>query len=235
MRTRIALAVAALALLGLASGCGGEPPSSSAVAPGAGNPDQLPNGPYAQFDRDAAVMVRTVATWQHPAKLVVGKAERVGLTMGQSQELKDKMDVLVKNGVKTPAGQVEVGPTVRITLQADPEDAEITPSEAVDASTGSTIAMLWTWLVKAKQPTEGLTLTAHMEIPLSDGHVATNDLPLSIPVERTVGYTVNQILTNWATWASVGTSIVGVGGWFLRRAQRRRKRLAQPQPVSTSA
>jgi hypothetical protein len=233
---RAALAAAGvLVLVALASGCGAAPNDSSAVAPGATNQEQVPPGPYADFDRAAAQMVHTVAQWQHPEHLTVGESERIALSIGQSDEIATKVDQLVKDGVKTNAGEVKVGPTVRVTLQADPEDAEITPSDAVDASTGSTIAMLWTWLIKPKHPTDELILTAHMEIPLSDGHVATNDLPLSVPVARTVGYTVNQVFTNWATWASVGTSIAGIGGWFLRRARRRRKAAAPAPAESVSA
>lgn len=230
---RAALAAAGvLVMVGLATGCGAAPSDSTAVAPGGINSEQQPPGPYAEFDRAAAQMVHTVAQWEHPEHLTVGEAERVALSIGQSQEIATKVEQLVKNGVTTSAGEVKVGPTVRVTLQADPEDAEITPSDAVNASTGSDIAMLWTWLVKPKHPTEELILTAHMEIPLSDGHVATNDLPLSVPVSRTFGYTMNQVFTNWATWASVGTSIAGVGGWFLRRARRRRKNAAA-QPAET--
>lgn len=224
-------AVGAVLVVGLASGCGREPVDSSAVAPG-GPSQELPPGPYAQFDRAAAQLVHTVAQWQHPARLTVDRAERIGLSIGQSQEIADKMNTLVKDGVKSTPVEVKVGSTVRVTLRADPEDAEITPSDAVDASTGSDIAMLWTWLVKPKHPTDDLILTAHMEIPLSDGHVATNDLPLSIPVARTVGYTVNQVFTNWATWSAVGTSVVGVGGWFLRRRQRRRQRLSAAESAA---
>ena len=164
--------------------------------------------------------------------MTVDRAERIGLSIGQSKEIADRMDTLVKDGIKSTPVEVKVGSTVRVTLQADPEDAEITPSDAVDASTGSDIAMLWTWLVKPKHPTDELILTAHMEIPLSDGHVATNDLPLSVPVSRTAGYTMRQVFTNWATWSAVGTSIAGVGGWFLRRSRRRRKLATAAAPAA---
>jgi LPXTG-motif cell wall-anchored protein len=226
-------ATAAVVLVGLSAGCGAEP-VDSAVAPGGGNTEQVP-GPYAQFDRAAAQLVHTVAEWQHPKSLVVDQAERIGLSIGQSKEIKQRMDTLVKDGVTTSAGEIQVGSTVRVTLQADPQDAEITPSAAVDASTGSDIAMLWTWLVKAKHPSKGLNLTAHMEIPLSDGHVATNDLPLSIPVSRTFGYTMNQVATNWATWSAVATSIIGVGGWFLRRRRKSGKAAPRAADAEVSA
>jgi LPXTG-motif cell wall-anchored protein len=224
-------AAAAVVLVGLATGCGAAPTNSTAVAPG-GNPEQLP-GPYTQFDRDAAQMVHTVAQWDAPKSLVVNEATRIALSMGQSKEISDRVERLVKDAVTTPAGEVVVGSTVAVTLQADPEDAEITPSDKVNVSTGSDIAMLWTWLVKAKHPTDGLELTAHMEIPLSDGHVATNDLPFSIPVTATFGYRANQVATNWATWSGVATSIIGVGGWFLRRRQKRRK-AANAAPAESS-
>ena len=241
MRTRplptfraVLVAVAAVVVVGLAGGCGAAPTDSSAVAPGGGNPDQLTPGPYAQFDHDAAQRVHTVAQWDAPQSLVVNQATRIALSMGQSQQIADKVDKLVKDRVTTPAGEVFVGSTVAVTLQADPEDADVTPSDKINVSTGSDIAMLWTWLVKAKHPTGALELTAHMEIPLSDGHVATNDLPFTIPVTRTFGYTMNEVLTNWATWSGVATSVIGVGGWFLRRRQKRRKAAAAPVDATAS-
>jgi LPXTG-motif cell wall-anchored protein len=227
-------AVATVIVVGLATGCASAP-TNSAVAPGGGYPDQVPYGPYAQFDRDAAQMVHTVAQWDAPKSLVVNQATRIALSMGQSKQIADKVDKLVKDGVTTPAGEVFVGSTVAVTLQADPEDADITPSDKINVSTGSDIAMLWTWLVKAKHPTDALELTAHMEIPLSDGHVATNDLPFTIPVTRTFGYTMNEVLTNWATWSGVATSAIGVGGWFLRRRQKRRKAAAVTETAGASA
>ncbi|MFD0362590.1 hypothetical protein ACFQZZ_14175 [Nocardia sp. GCM10030253] len=106
---------------------------------------------------------------------------------------------------------------VRVKLLVDPSDADATPSDAVSTSTGRNIQMLWTWFVRPKHPTSALLLTAHLEVPLSDGHVISNDISLTIPVHRTAAYTAGQIFTNWATWSAIAVSAIGVAGWLLRR------------------
>jgi len=56
----------------------------------------------------------------------------------------------------------------------DAGDAGVTPSGAVDEPTGSNIALLWTRTVRPKHPSDGLELTAHIEVP-SSGYTFTTD------------------------------------------------------------
>ncbi|WP_027340918.1 hypothetical protein [Hamadaea tsunoensis] len=228
MRTRPLATVAAALLVGLLAACGAEPDGST-------NPNPVPGtNEFAQVDTDAHKLVTAQATWSHPQSLVVEKVTRIGLQIGTGAEITQKMNQLVKNAKQTSAGAVQVGPTVRVTLLADPEDAEITPSAGVDASTGVDLQMLWTWLVKAKHPTDDLSLTAHMEIPLSNGHVIANDLPLSLTVTRTFGYTVNQIATSWGTWSAVVASLLSVGAWLWARRHRLRRRSRAEEPAKVT-
>ncbi len=191
------------------------------------------NPAFAQVDKDSQLLIAKEATWQAPKSLTVGDTQRVGLSIGEGTKIKDKIDNLLSGTSPTSAGVVEVGPTVRATLLASEEDADISPSDAVNASTGSDIQMLWTWLVHPKQPTDRLTLTAHLEVPLSDGHVVTHELSLSLPVSRTVTYTLTEVGTHWATWSGVGASVVGIVGWFLARRRRRANATAtEPDPAA---
>ncbi|MEV0296075.1 hypothetical protein [Nocardia sp. NPDC050710] len=153
----------------------------------------------------------------------VDGGQRIGLEIGSSDAVKSKIEALLPDTSPISGGTVEVGPTVRVKLLVDPSDAEVTPSDAVSASTGSNIQMLWTWFVHPKHPTSALLLTAHLEVPLSDGHVISNYISLRIPVHRTLGYTAGQIFSNWATWSAIAVSGIGITGWLLRRRHAKAK------------
>jgi hypothetical protein len=139
--------------------------------------------------------------------------------------------VIDMNGRPT-AGPVQVGPTMRATLRANPADAEITPSDAVNASTGTDIQMLWTWLVHPKRPTKTLQLTAFLEVPLDNGHTISNEIAFTIPVKRTFVYTAEEVATHWATWSAVAATLVSVTGWIIRRRRRRRRAAAVVETVA---
>jgi cytochrome c-type biogenesis protein CcmH/NrfF len=88
---------------------------------------------------------------------------------------------------------------------------------------GEHTALLWTWYVNAKHPNSGLFLTAEIVTKLSDGHVESNELALSISVNRTLQYTLFQIFTNWATWSAIVVAAVTGGGFLWKRRQKRAK------------
>ncbi len=140
----------------------------------------------------------------------VNRTQRIGLQLGRSAALDDKLSELLPDTSPTAGGTVEVGPTVRATLLVDTSDAEATPSDAVSVSTRSDIQMLWTWLVRPKHPTSALLLTAHLEVPLSDGHVINHDISLKILVHRTLAYTAGQFFSNWATWSAIAVAGIGI-------------------------
>lgn len=107
-------------------------------------------------------------------------------------------------------------------MWVDGDAASVEPDEAVDASTGSDLALLWTWTVHPKQPTERLRLTAHLSftVPGTD-HVLTRDLPLTMRVRRTAIFTFKQIFTNWATLWAIAVALLGGLAWVWRRWRRR--------------
>ncbi len=212
-------AVILIAAVAFTGGCGTVDPPPSNTEPTQGSD---PN-PFAQIDKASQGLIAKEATWQAPASLTVGSTERIGLSIGEGRRIKDQIDRLLPSASPVTAGVVAVGPTVRATLFATAQDADISPSDAIDASTGSDVQMLWTWLVHPKRPTDRLTLTAHLEVPLSDGHVVTHELSLTLPVKRTTMYTLTEVATHWGTWSGVGASIIGIVGWFLARRRKKRE------------
>jgi len=214
------LAAVALAVL---AGCGAKSENTAA------SPGSAPaTGPYAEYDRSARSLVSREAKWQAPKTMTVGRTDRIGLAIGDGPTLTTKMNTLLKGSESTPIGTLQVGSVVRVTLRANPADAEITPSEAVNVSTGSDIQMLWTWLVHPKRPTEGMQLTAFVEVPLESGHIISHELAFSVPVKRTFAYTAEEVATHWGTWSAVAATLASIIGWFLRRRRNRRKRGATP-------
>ena len=220
-------AVILLAAVAFTGGCGaGNPIHTEPTSP----PASAGPNPFSDIDRASQGLITREATWQAPASLTVGSTERIGLSIGEGRRIKEQIDRLLPSAAPVSAGVVQVGPTVRATLFVNDQDADVSPSEAVDASTGSDIQMLWTWLINPKRPTERLTLTAHLAVPLSDGHVVTHELSLTLPVKRTTMYTLTEIATHWGTWSAVAASIAGVVGWFVARRRKRRE-----TPVTTEA
>ena len=246
---RYAIAFAmALAIAGAVASCGtdqrvGSPQptlGSSPIHPpgviGDPSPGGTPSGglsdPFRQIDQDTQGLVDRVATWHAPSHLVVDRSTRVGLSIGTGSEITNEVNTLVQNDVPTDAGTVQVGPTVTATLEADSDDATVTPSVAVDASTGSDVELLWTWTVRAIHPSDDLLLTVHLAIPLVGGHVLTRDLPLSIPVSRTFSYTVHQFFDSWGTWSAIGGTIIAVGGWWAARRRKQRRNGTSKRPCN---
>ncbi|MEU7826543.1 hypothetical protein [Catellatospora sp. NPDC049133] len=225
--TRALLAVATACAVAVLAGCAAESngdstqqPSPGQVAPGTGT--------FKDIDTAARELVTRQAYWQSPAVLDVEQTQRIGLAVGEGEKLTQKINTMLKGTQTTAAGPVEVGPTVKATLRGNTEDVEITPSESVNATTGSDVQMLWTWLVHPKHPTDDLLLTAYLEVPLSNGHTITHEVALSVQVRRTMSYTLWQLVTHWGTWSAVVTSLVGVVSWLLRRRKKKSGDRQQP-------
>jgi hypothetical protein len=236
---------ALLCLIGLLTGvamsaCGAEPTHSTSGQPSwapvtAGPTPTATGSPDSQFgdiDKATAGFLTRDADWQVPPALDVDKTTRIGLSIGSGPTVTSGIQRLLPSTSPTPAGPIEIGPTVGVTLRADPDDAVITPSEMVNASTGTDVEMLFTWFVHPLHPNSALLLTAYIELPLADGHVIMNAYPLTLEVRRTLPYTLHQIFTNWATWSSIAGAVAGVVAWLYRR---RRKRLRAARTAAAAA
>ncbi|WP_144128020.1 hypothetical protein [Catellatospora sichuanensis] len=225
--TRALLAVATAVAVAALAACGGETNGDAMQQPSPG--EAVPaTGAFKEIDTAARELVTRQAYWRSPAVLDVEQTHRIGLAVGEGEKLTQKINTMLEGTQTTAAGPVEVGPTVKATLRGNTEDVEITPSESVNATTGSDVQMLWTWLVHPKHPTDKLLLTAYLEVPLSNGHTITHEVALSVQVRRTMAYTVWQVVTHWGTWSAVVTSLVGAVSWLLRR-RKKKKGEAQQQ------
>jgi hypothetical protein len=180
-------------------------------------------------------LVNARTTWHAPTFLEVEKSQRIGLEVGQSESLRSSIEALLPGTASTPGGTIAVGTSARARLIASADDAEITPSDAVNSSTDFDIALLWTWTVRPKRPVDHLVLTAHIEVPLEGStDVVSTDVPLQIPVHRTASYTLGQIFTSWQTWSALAASAAGGGVWIFGRVRNRKGsgRGQLPQPFA---
>jgi hypothetical protein len=192
---------------------------SHASSPIGTHPSERPD-PFRQFDQDVAGLVERQAIWQVPKRLEVDRTARLGLVIGDASALRTQIRELVPESYPKAAGQVKVGSKIAVQLEADPSDASVTPKDAIDQSTGKHTALLWTWFVRAMHPSPELFLTAHIVVKMSDGHVLSTELPLTIPVRRTWQYTLGQVFTNWATWLSIAGVLSGAVAWIWRKRKR---------------
>jgi hypothetical protein len=191
--------------------------------------------PFRQVDQQVAGLVKRQAIWRVPKRLEVGSTTQLGLVIGDASALQTQIAELVPGTRPQPAGQVQVGATIGVQLEVDPSDADVTPKDVIDQSTGEHTALLWTWFIRATHPNPELFLIAHIVVNMSGGDVRTTDLPLSIPVGRTWQYTLGQIFTNWATWFSIVTVLSGTVAWIWRRRTRQShasSKQRQPPPRS---
>ena len=195
--------------------------TSSPRTPPPTNPPGSASDPYGQFDQDVARLLTRRAAWQAPKRINVDQTARVGLVIGDPSLLKAQIRQLVPGTYPKPAGTVKVGSTISVKLLADPRDASVTPSGAVDESMGEHTALLWTWYVNAKHPNASLLLTAEIVTKMSDGHVLYKQLALPIFVDRTVKYTLYQVFSNWATWAAIVAALGGTASWIWRKRRKR--------------
>jgi hypothetical protein len=84
--------------------------------------------------------------------------------------LTSKINQLLPNMTRSDVGTVSVGPNMCARLEVNPSDAEVTPSDSVNASTPHNVQLLWTWIVLPLRPTDSLVLTAHLEVPVEGVH-----------------------------------------------------------------
>lgn len=201
---------------------GATPPGTTPPTTAATTPSTTPTADdgFDAVDQATAKFLTRDARWQVPDTLDVDRTTRIGLAVGSGPALDAGIKSLLPSTSPVSAGAVKVGPTVGVTLRADPADAMVTPSDEIKDSTGTDVQMLWTWLVHPLRPTMALLLTADIELPLDNGHVIRNEFALLLQVRRTLSYTARQIFTNWATWSAIGAAAVGALGWLYRRRRR---------------
>ncbi len=226
LRIRPAQWIAVVAAIGILVGLSVLGVASLQGAPGLdpaghGSNDSTSSGLFGVTDEKLGQLVEASVEWHAPQSMKVDRVERIGLSIGDSRRLQFQIDSLIRDALPRSAGKVRIGPKIRVTLQADPGDATIQPSKAVDQSTGSQIAMLWTWLVRPKHPAaDGIRFTARIEVP-SDKYTFVTDIPVQLKVDRTWNFTLKQIFTHWATWSAIAVATASALRWLYERRKRR--------------
>lgn len=239
VHTRTMMCACAVVVL---AGCSGEPESgsestapSSSIAPSASIAPSSSTAPTAgllptvtgssqplpQFetaDKAIASLVTAQAAWHAPKELTVDKPTPVALTLGGSPDINATIHRNVPNTTTMPAGSVQVGPDVLVTLEADPSDAVVTPAGQVSDSTGGNVALYYQWNVRPLHPASSITLTASVVIPLTGtSHTITTPVVLTLPVADTWSHRADQVFTNWGTWSAIGLAVFGGGSWLWKK------------------
>jgi hypothetical protein len=205
---------------GLPDGHASPPPPLPSATPTGATPSPAPSSEFELVDQATSRLLQRDARWHAPDVLDVGETYRIGLSIGSGSTLNSRIRDLLPQTRPKNAGPVEVGPTMRASLLADSDDATVKPLDAINASTGTDVQILWTWFVHPLHPTEELLLTAHLELPLTERPVIQRDISLTVSVRRTLSYTTQQIFTNWATWSAILTVALSVGGLIYRRRRK---------------
>ncbi len=180
--------------------------------------------PFADADQRMDQMVDTQATWHAPSQTPVDETTQIGLSIGAGDRLRREIEEVLPDVPSQTATPLRVGTDVSARLIGDSSDVSITPDDAINASTGSDIALLWTWDIHPRHPADRLELTAlvKMTVPGTD-HQLTKILHVHLRVTRTVGFTAHQVFTNWGTWTAIVMALVGSAGWMWRNTRRRKQ------------
>jgi hypothetical protein len=172
-------------------------------------------------------MVQSRAQWHAPSRTPVDQTAEIGLSIGDGEELRAEIEEALPDTPSRPGVPLKVGTDVSARLIGDDSDVSITPDDSIDASTGSDIALLWTWKIHPQRPTDRLELTALLKMTVpGTNHQLTKILDLDLVVVRTFSFTVHQVFTNWGTWTAIISSAAAAAGWLW--ARRRRKKRPPP-------
>lgn len=198
----------------------GPPSESPAGEPPDGAPDGTPDSGTSVFDeadQRMREMVDTRSRWHAPSRTPVAETTEVGLSIGNGAELRSQVEETLPDVPTQPGVPLRVGTDVSARLVGDASDVSITPNDAIDASTGSDIALLWTWKIHPKHPTDRLELSAHLTMMVpGTQHKLTRTLNLVLEVTRTASYTAHQVFTHYGTWAAIAAGSVAAVGWLRR-------------------
>ena len=206
----------------------GDPPGDGATGGGNTGGGEVPDGEatnlFADADQRMDQMVDTQATWHAPSQTPVDETTQIGLSIGAGDRLRREIEEVLPDVPSQTATPLRVGTDVSARLIGDSSDVSITPDDAINASTGSDIALLWTWDIHPRHPADRLELTAlvKMTVPGTD-HQLTKILHVHLRVTRTVGFTAHQVFTNWGTWTAIVMALVGSAGWMWRNTRRRKQ------------
>jgi hypothetical protein len=226
---RALLVVLAGLVLLLLAGCGdaaivggsGEPAPAITETEATPSPSGTPTSPFAKADAQIAQLVQAPVSWHAPDRLAADESADLGLSIGSTAELRQRIAEALPGTITTPGGTVRVSPDAAAVLVVDPKEAVVEPNGRVNASTGSDIGLLWTWKIHPLRPSSALHLTARIEVLLPEtGQPLVRYVDLSLPVDRTVRYTATQVFTNWATWVSIVTVVAGWVTFLWRRRTR---------------
>ena len=218
----------------------GDPPDGSPDGPVVGSPGDTPDSRtsvFDQADQRMREMVDTRARWHAPSRTPVAETTEVGLSIGNGEELRRQVEETLPEVPTQPGVPLRVGTDVSARLVGEPSDVSISPSDAIDASTGSDIALLWTWNIHPKHPNDRLKLSAHltMTVPGTE-HKLTRTLNLVLSVTRTASYTAHQVFTNYGTWAAIAAGSVAAIGWLRRNFNKKQEpSMSRPPPQYRSA
>jgi hypothetical protein len=189
---------------------------------------KAPLSPAEQIDQDIKGLLTRDARWQAPKSLRVDQTANIALSIGDTQALQNEIGVLVPTVAPRPAQPVKIGSTVRVQLTADTADASITPLEAIDNSIGEQTSMLFSWRVHPHK-TGQLLLVAHIEFPLANNDLRSQDVPLNITVDNTASHFFLNIIENFWVQLTAIASLAGTAAKFIWSWYRRRR---APGPVA---
>lgn len=213
-----------------------EPPSGSAT-PGPAPTGRPSTESFRRADAAMGAMVDARAAWHAPDALTVEEPATLGLTIGDTEDLRRQIELNLPDLSVRDAGVLQVGDNVSAELIADRASLAVQPDRAIDASFGSQPGLLYTWTVRPLQPAAKLRVHVHLTMTVpGTNHVMVRDIPLTLRVDRTLSYTAYQVFSSWTTWAAVVASAAAAFGWVRRRQRERsRERTSAPSPVPDGA
>jgi hypothetical protein len=179
-------------------------------------------------------LVDARAAWHAPDALTVDEPASLGLSIGDTQDLRRQIELNLPDLPVRDAGVLQVGDNVSAELIADRASLAVQPDSAIDASFGSQPGLLYTWTVRPLQPAAKLRVHVHLTMTVpGTNHVLVRDIPLTLRVDRTLSYTAYQVFSSWTTWAAIVASAAAAFGWVRRRQRGRSAETAStPSPLT---
>ena len=130
-------------------------------------------------------LVDARATWHAPDALTVDEPASLGLSIGDTEDLRRQIELNLPDLPVRDAGVLQVGDNVSAELIADRASLAVQPDSAIDASFGSQPGLLYTWTVRPLQPAAKLQVHVHLTMTVpGTNHVLVRDIPLTLRVDR---------------------------------------------------
>ena len=129
-------------------------------------------------------LVDARATWHAPDALTVDEPASLGLSIGDTEDLRRQIELNLPDLPVRDAGVLQVGDNVSAELIADRASLAVQPDSAIDASFGSQPGLLYTWTVRPLQPAAKLRVHVHLTMTVpGTNHVLVRDIPLTLRVD----------------------------------------------------